>query len=190
VKRRWFLLALAPLGLLTIPAKDNSARYVRWQDQAKARSRILSAFWGKPCTHSASYTTPDGQALTYYEFDSSPACIRFDPSRRFAGIWLDVFEGSDFYEGRTALPPPAQPEDAAAWLTMPEQVKHGLALGQSGHGRFWRITFIGRQSSVKGHYGHFGMWPSEIVVEKILSAEALSTPPNKITPRSPPSPLQ
>lgn len=44
--------------------------------------------------------------------------------------------------------------------------------GEIGHR--YRVSFVGRKTKYPGGYGHFGLYQSEIIVDRMISLEWLS----------------
>lgn len=115
-----------------------------------------------------------------------------EDTRRFTGIWLYQFEGSTFIENETEIPEREVDTQEAAWLDYhPEALGRGMDYDayDEQHGCYpthaYRVEFIGRRViPAVTHYpnglpagaGHFGLWGSEITVERMISATPLGSP--------------
>jgi hypothetical protein len=128
---------------------------------------------------------PDSQHLVL----SLPTdqCFKMDALVEMKGVWIDAFEGSAFYPGRTTRPlpepsfgPPGHFNHAAferyrrkqIWLDvsrvqLPRDYKHRR------EGNAVLIDFIGRKTSYTGSYGHLGMFGNEIIVDRVISSRRL-----------------
>ena len=47
---------------------------------------------------------------------------------------------------------------------------------REGEGAYYEVEFIGRRTAKRGHYGHFGAFDHEIVVDHMISIRPLITP--------------
>ncbi len=117
-------------------------------------------------------------------FRAVDQCYKMTSPQRFHGVWVDEFEGSQFYPGRET-PPDEKPFDwsmpdarhkfeqwrqTRVWL----DVEHVSLSHHGRNGRAVRIDFIGRETLYAGHYGHAGMSGHEIIVDQVLEAKALN----------------
>lgn len=108
-------------------------------------------------------------------------CYKMQPARRFRGIWLDEFEGSTFFEGfsdigkvkseiRLRMKKPAA---YGEWLGWNENRKNPVLSSSGGDARLVAIDFVGRKTAYLGRYGHMGMSNSEIIVDRVISAQPI-----------------
>lgn len=103
-------------------------------------------------------------------------CVEFDEPREFTGIWINGFESSAFHEGAAGLAD-AKAAKPLVWFSMDE-----LSIRPAGFrvklGHAYRLTMIARPAKdmnrkpIEG-YGHFGMWPGLVLVERITAWEDL-----------------
>lgn len=158
---------------------NNPAQYVHWSDRAKSMTLLMGFPWGEPCeTHHVELET-DGKRFHYTSEDYTPSCIRYDPPRMFTGIWWDEFEGEAYWDFARALPlQDSKPDFAsAAWLDFDPGLMAGRDIDRSnGHEKPWRISFMGRKTSVPGRHCHFGQFSHNIIVERIVSMETMPLP--------------
>ncbi len=100
-------------------------------------------------------------------------CYRFQPERRFTGIFVDEFEGQQFIEG-IGLKPPYDGRGGHIWLQFDEHSK-GLNLIRRGEGstKIWLIEFDGRRNRDPGYFGHLGASNGLILVDQVRSAKLL-----------------
>jgi len=107
-------------------------------------------------------------------------CFKMLPARRFRGVWLDEFEGSIFIEGardvktakaelRRSL---AVPVGNGEWLDW-EDTKRNSVLPPSANARLIAIDFVGRRTAYPKRYGHMGMFNSEVIVDRVISARPI-----------------
>jgi len=115
--------------------------------------------FGLPCS------TRVGRSI---EYDRGLNCIRFDPPRRFKGVWQNEFEGSYFVEGAKRA---SQLDEAKelTWLDVADNMRRELAYRDS----IVEIEFVGRKTSMPGDYGHGGLSKHEIVLEKMINYRPL-----------------
>jgi hypothetical protein len=101
------------------------------------------------------------------------ACFPFSEPRKFGGVWISGFEDSSFWLGAKKYSRDGMRQ--ASWLSLNTGSAKSVG-AQDGSGQLFRIEFLGRRSLCDGHYGHMGMWPSEIIVDQVISATPLKSP--------------
>ncbi|WP_156442938.1 MULTISPECIES: hypothetical protein [unclassified Sphingomonas] len=105
-------------------------------------------------------------------------CHELDAPKRFRGIFFDEFEGQLFIEGSPPGPPYREPQERV-WpsfdgaTTFDKGTKNTLIDDGSGSTRVFEIEFIGRKTSRKGRYGHFGMSQHEVVIDRVVRLRLL-----------------
>lgn len=174
MERRTRIALIAGAAMVTAafwPWLGNPFNYVHLRDSVRT-SIPVALVYGEPCT-----THADG--VIYY--DTGPNCYRFDPPRRFKGIWLYEFEGSTFLENATSVPTRRPAYSDTAWLMYdPAAIDPKPEYNRYSNGRncypihAFEVDFVGRRSP-EGH-GHLGLFGSEIWVDKMLSARSLRPP--------------
>jgi hypothetical protein len=100
------------------------------------------------------------------------ACIDFTPPRRVSGIWIDQFEGSSFFEGLTKASQLSGREHTT-WLTIDDETVVPDGFKREYRGNIYHVTFIGRTAKDMNRkplegYGHFGMSPGLVLVDRLL----------------------
>jgi hypothetical protein len=102
------------------------------------------------------------------------------PTREFSGVWLYEFEGSSFVEGATAVPAERPDYKKTDWLDVRDQLRietlidERFSEGDCNKVQPVRLTFIGRRTSRPfGGAGHWGLWNSEVTIDRTISAERL-----------------
>ena len=172
-KRNKIALVITTCMVIAIfwPRSGNPFKYVHLKDSVRTSIPVALIF-GEPCA-----TYKDGTI----EHDISATCYRFEKPRRFKGVWLYEFEGSIFLEGVTSVPSTRPSPRDAAWLMYdpanidPKPDYRGTAKGGNCFPiHAFEVEFIG-QSNPERH-GHFGLFGSEIWVQKMLSAKTLPAP--------------
>lgn len=132
----------------------------------------MSGVFGPPCaTEHVQYAFGDG-----WKFRPPEDCYRYDPPRLFDGLWHNAFEGSSFHEGSNNGPSFAdmRHERETVWLSVPDPLRKQWNFEEKRpFYSEWRISFIGRKTSFKGHYGHMGSSDRDITVERIISAQEI-----------------
>jgi hypothetical protein len=110
------------------------------------------------------------------------------PSREFSGVLLYQFEGSTFVEGETGIPADRPPYDESDWLdwvdwpALDQLMKENMARmsppGEDCHPvQPFLVTFVGRRTHYPfGGGGHWGLWNSEVMVQRPISAKRLGPP--------------
>jgi hypothetical protein len=164
-------LLVATVLLLTAcsprPGAPDPESYQRIRDRMIVRFH-LEPLAGYPC----SYPTKV-EGITVMATLDDDQCYRFNPPERIDGIWINEFENS-------ALLTPTQfakfntPEGTIdGWLDIRTALPSRL---RDSHGRYdgnFHIVFIGRRSAYPGHFGHMGMAPNLVLVDKLISIERL-----------------
>ena len=104
----------------------------------------------------------------------------FDRSRQYSGVWLYEFEGSTFVEGATGVParrPAYEESDWLEWTDWPgleDLMEKRLQSADCYTVQPFYVTFVGRRIRRPiGGAGHLGLWRSEIVVQRPISAKRL-----------------
>lgn len=112
-------------------------------------------------------------------------CVKFGPSKVMIGVWVNDFEGSDFYPDVRSLRE-TRPRSVHPWLTLDAQSKVPTKWKpQIGHA--YLISFIGRAALEKrptadteaNGYGHMGEWVDLVLVDYLQSAIDLSVIPRE-----------
>lgn len=99
-------------------------------------------------------------------------CFKMLPAQRMRGVWIDAFEGSQFFPGRTTAPG-GRGGRPSIWLdTSRVKLPNGYAHGRR-NGRAVLIDFIGRRTRYRAPSGHMGMFDYEIIVDRVISAREL-----------------
>lgn len=103
-------------------------------------------------------------------------CYKFDPPRRWKGLFLADFETSRF------CPAPARAcsedgSDDHIWLEAGSLVDRPL-LPWKGNGSpgLYEIDFVGQKTTYPGAYGHMGQWKQEIVMDRLISIKKVQLP--------------
>lgn len=95
-------------------------------------------------------------------------CFEMGPSQRWTGLWRNQIEGSQFCPDEPGEPatkcPVAGPE---IWFD-PE--------GYSPDGGLYRVEFVGRRTAKPGHFGAYGFFSFEVVLDRMISIRALPPP--------------
>jgi hypothetical protein len=135
--------------------------YLRSEDQERARQLDPDNF---PC----SFIQHDGghPAVAALPTDE---CVRMLPRQRYSGVWINEFEGSQFYPDRVTYP---KTRDTTIWLDV-ENVALG---GLDPDGRGYLVVFEGRRTMHPGLYGHLGSARHELIVDEVVSVRPLAAP--------------
>jgi len=100
------------------------------------------------------------------------ACVDFGPVRTIEGIWVNAFEGSSFHEGAGTLDD-VRGRPHTTWLTFDDDSVKPPGLRPTQHPpHAHRLTFVGRtakdmQRKPLEGYGHFGMSPGLVLVDRV-----------------------
>jgi len=133
------------------------------QDRARLFNKAMAA--GHPANAAFPCELPNGQSL------SDEQCYVWKSPEKFRGIWLDQFEGSQFFPNRKAMV-----EGCAAaggiWLQF-KRKPASKSEQRGGFGQPYAVEFIGRQMRYPSPSGHFGLFKSTIMVDRMLSIRAV-----------------
>ncbi len=114
------------------------------------------------------------RALDNYPFSQ---CFKFGKPRRWTGLWINAFEGSQFctIPYRKTCPPPGEGSyNDMIWLTFSAQPSIQDRLRSGG---VYQVDFIGRRSDGAGNFGQFGMYRNEVIVDRMISMKEVRPPP-------------
>lgn len=106
------------------------------------------------------------------------ACVDFEPAREITGVWIFRFEGSVFIEG-AATREAAMEAKPSTWLTIDRQTVFPKGFtGNPIEARAYRVTFVGRFAKDRNRkplegYGHFGMYPGLVLMDRMTAWEDL-----------------
>lgn len=157
------LLACHPVrGSSDLPQPNS---FVHLKDQGIALLWAWGIPAGRPCD--AGTYVEDGVVIAKSMADDE--CFRFRKPERFRGLWRNEFEGSRF------CPAPAQQCDYDTpgddiWLDTERALRKGP------DGALYEVEFIGRQTAVKGHYGHMGGSDHDLIVDRLVSMKQIEPP--------------
>lgn len=102
-------------------------------------------------------------------------CYPMTPVRHWHGLWRDVFEEQRFYPFLSSHSSHKALDDKI-WI----EFKPGSRpFTGSPTGKTYSISFLGRRTRVVGHYGHLGMSPHVIVVDRLISISPAQADPSK-----------
>ena len=113
-------------------------------------------------------------------------------TREIEGTWIDLFEGSSFFENQDIASACSPDFNSAPYFAYypkrgtteyrlveanRQRLDEGSALFVSEHG-VWPVTaysvkFVGRHQVLGIGFGHFGSHPSQYVVERVISIEPI-----------------
>jgi len=119
----------------------------------------LGLVW--PCTRKMH----DKNLGDYYESTPLDECVKFDPSRKWQGVWRNEFEGSRFCPAPARKCSFSSPGDRI-WLDVRKSPDQTL----------YAVDFIGRRTAVKGAYGHMGVFDYELIVDRMISIKQIESP--------------
>ena len=129
----------------------------------RAASGLSGILLDYPCTFKI------GSDVTARKPDSE--CYKLAPPQRLSGVWVNAFEGSEFYPGATAEPPA---QARGLWLEFEHREPLLVAWrSKDPTAAVLALDLIGRRTLVRGRYGHMGGWAEEIVVDRVLAARAI-----------------
>jgi hypothetical protein len=101
--------------------------------------------------------------------------------QRMTGLWRNEFEGQAFCANPARDCPTGkwQPnEEGVAWIDFAWPIpgsEHTLP------GGLYAIDFVGRETAYAGHYGEYGFYNQEVVVDRLISIKMIEAPPPQPT---------
>lgn len=154
---------LALLRQLIVPED-----YLRVEDRESARLMRdgYAAEW--PCTYE---TTELGSP----SIASLPTeqCYKMTKPQRIQGFWNDDFEGSQF----CTIPKDCFYPHVGTWLEFADPKMEAREPTE----KLYQVDFIGRRPLHSGSFGHFGLFPTDVVVDRIISIKQVQAPPPQPT---------
>lgn len=104
-------------------------------------------------------------------------CWPFSKPRRLQGIWLIGLEASQFYPRARNLEE-VENHESQIWLETDilESRADLLAAAQGAGTRVYAVDLEGREALCDGMFGHFGMYPKQVIVEQFHSMRLLTGP--------------
>lgn len=131
-------------------------------DRQRALARTATQGYDEPCTREK---TVDGYKVS--EYLPTNQCVHMEPAKVWRGQWLNQYEHTVFCASDAGQSECPEPEEET-WLS-------GAINGESG--QRYSISFLGRKTRYPGGYGHFGLYDSEIIVDRVISMEKISVKP-------------
>ena len=101
-------------------------------------------------------------------------CFEMMPQRRWTGLWLRVFEGSQFCpdeQGQQARTCEFSDNKPNIWF---EPGKGDLAPGYGLGEGLYRVDFVGRRTAKPGGHGHLGQFAHEVIVDRMISVKQVN----------------
>ena len=100
------------------------------------------------------------------------ACFEMAPQRRSTGLWLAALESSQFCAdepGRPATKCEFKAGSPMTWLETKDDY--------TADGKLYRIDFVGRRTAHAGHFGAYGFYQHEMIVDHMISIKEIGAPP-------------
>ena len=91
-------------------------------------------------------------------------CFEMTPQRRWSGLWRAALEGSQFCPdeaGRPAKECAFKEGTTMTWLEPRSDY--------TPNGILYQVNFVGRRTARPGHFGAYGFYQHEIVVDRMIS---------------------
>ena len=104
-------------------------------------------------------------------------CWPFSTPKRLRGAWLISLEASEFYPNVGTVREVSK-RQTRTWLEsdLLEHRPELLAAARGAGTRIYAVEFQGRESLCDGYFGHMGMAPREVIVDRFYSMRLLSKP--------------
>ena len=162
------VILVAGATLLSGCSYEPLAAYADVRDQVQAATGI-PLFGRGPCF----------RAMHDDKFESKKSlteiCFALTPPQRWHGLWRNDFEGSRFCVAPAASCANDTPGDWV-WLGYSFGLQPGVAPGG-----LYEVDFIGRKTTVRGHYGHMGGSDYEMIADRMFSMRQIEAPPPEPT---------
>ena len=136
-------------------------RQPRFSDEQMAEFRAADPGMKDECLEIIRWGGPE--ALTKPQEE----CYKFDPPRRWKGLWFGEFETSRFCPEPARQCPDNRPGEYI-WLEV-GPAAHVPPSGEKMMGGMWQVDFVGRKSTFPGEYGHLGESQEEIIMDRLLA---------------------
>lgn len=116
-------------------------------------------------------------------------CVKMQPRRRFRGIYLHEFEAELFFEDVTDPAEAWRRRDSnlrrrgpsgewlgasISWMSLEPTMRRVLEAASADQPVL--LEFEGRRTAYRGRYGHLGMSESEVIVDRVISAQPVYLP--------------
>jgi len=88
------------------------------------------------------------------------------------GIWVISLENSSFYENAASIGPEMS-DLSQIWLEPDQWGAEQTRAAQGERVRSYLVEFVGRRSLCRSGYGHMGVRPKEVVVDRFTSIRAI-----------------
>jgi len=98
-------------------------------------------------------------------------CVPLSAQQEMSGTWAAGMEDSTFVSEN----PDVDTRGERVWLEMElsDALRSGVMAEGTGPVGMFEIHFVGRRSRQRGHYGHLGMSPHVVVVDRIISVRRI-----------------
>jgi hypothetical protein len=96
------------------------------------------------------------------------ACLPFSQPGRLGGVWVIALENSSFFEGAVSFRPEMS-NSIGAWLEPDQWRPDQTRAAQGERVRAYLVEFVGRRSLCRSGFGHMGVYPHEVLVDRFIS---------------------
>lgn len=100
-------------------------------------------------------------------------CMPYSRPQRMTGVLVVGLEYSAFFPGASTYADVKGRPDKIWLQAKPPLPKEVDAAGQGAGTRAYVIDLVGRRSLCDSHYGHFGMFPQEVIAERVVAMRAI-----------------
>ena len=107
------------------------------------------------------------QNATKNEREQLLTCFPFAKPEMMEGLWIIDLERSSFYENAKVYSPTLERANDV-WLYVDDELRRKVER-QFGPSQRLMVAFIGRRAKCDGPWGHMGMSPKAVVVERLVS---------------------
>lgn len=116
----------------------------------------------------------DGNLSPSAKYVGDLKCWPFSKSERLRGLWVIDLEASAFYPNANTVPP-LDFRHPPTWLEtdLIDRRPELLAAAQGAGRRVYAVEFQGRKALCDGPFGHMGVFPREVIVERFYSLRPL-----------------
>lgn len=102
------------------------------------------------------------------ERDQLLACFPFSKPERMSGVWVIGLERSSFFENTRRYGPSLE-QRYDTWLYVEDATWKKVAPPTAPLDQWFHVELIGRRSMCDGMWGHMGISPKAVIVDRVLS---------------------
>lgn len=160
----WLLLSIAASGCEDRGAKFSKAE-IEQLNLAAEQFRAKNPGVTKSCLEAM--RAGEGPAFP----TPKDGCFEMQPAKRWHGLWNSGWEWTNFCPSPARDCPIAAERDDT-WLEFAD----GVSPRPEPNDGLYEIEFIGRRTSVPGHFGHLDQYDHAMIVDRLISIWPVEVP--------------